>query len=479
MSLAKLIETKNEKINGGSMKKLIVSLMLIISMFAFAAESAPSATVGYVKYSNVATAGTDLNQVAVCLNNGWTNNNQIDPTSTYYNSVQKWNPVTQAYANSSYTLGMWRNTFAITTGDALVLNVKTGVTSHDLIVNGPVVTVPAYNLIVNAAAGDLNHIMLPLSKGALSTTALLGADIGSNTFCNSIQKWNNATQSYANSAYTLGAWRNVFNTYIADPLMVNMTNAKSWPSGGGKDDEVTGSDWNDAIATPKAGSRLIYTLIDDGASNFFSMADVGRIVWDAYIVARPAEIIRWNDAAQSYPFDDFGVPALSAVVDPQFFATPWLAGDVLHTRIKDETLGLENQYDFTLDADNSPTMIGFDSTFGPGTDWPTAPFNTPLPINNPSSIDDQILPSVTKLHQNYPNPFNPTTTIKFDLSSDSVVKLNVYNYSGQLVKSLVDGSMKAGFHTVNFDASNLSAGVYYYTMETASKTMTQKMVLVK
>ena len=83
------------------------------------------------------------------------------------------------------------------------------------------------------------------------------------------------------------------------------------------------------------------------------------------------------------------------------------------------------------------------------------------------------------LYEVITNPFNPTTTIKFDLSSDSVVKLNVYNYNGQLVKSLVDGSMKAGFHTVNFDASNLCAGVYYYTMETANKSMTQKMVLVK
>jgi flagellar hook assembly protein FlgD len=90
-----------------------------------------------------------------------------------------------------------------------------------------------------------------------------------------------------------------------------------------------------------------------------------------------------------------------------------------------------------------------------------------------------MVPAETKLHQNYPNPFNPTTTIKFDLNSDSVVKLNVYNYNGQLVRSLVDGSMNAGLHTVEFDASDLCAGVYYYTMEAGNSLMANKMVLVK
>ena len=63
MGLAETNKERKAKINGGSMKKMIVSMMLIISMFAFAAESAPSATVGYVKYANVTTAGTNLNFV--------------------------------------------------------------------------------------------------------------------------------------------------------------------------------------------------------------------------------------------------------------------------------------------------------------------------------------------------------------------------------------------------------------------------------
>ncbi|MBN2788902.1 MAG: T9SS type A sorting domain-containing protein, partial [Candidatus Delongbacteria bacterium] len=95
-----------------------------------------------------------------------------------------------------------------------------------------------------------------------------------------------------------------------------------------------------------------------------------------------------------------------------------------------------------------------------------------------SSIDGN-MPLETKLEQNYPNPFNPTTAINFSLATAGNVQMNVYNFSGQLVNSLVDGQMSAGYHTVNFDASNLSAGVYYYTLEADNKVMTNKMVLVK
>ena len=161
-------------------------------------------------------------------------------------------------------------------------------------------------------------------------------------------------------------------------------------------------------------------------------------------------------------------------IDMQNF-TAWGLDNVLQVLAKDENDGLkafyEIQHTWTIDdASVSPTERGFEDYFGFG--------GLPQIITNPSSIDEMV-PVETKLHQNYPNPFNPTTTIKFDIASNSNVKLSVYNYNGQLVRSLVNGQMDAGYHSVNFDASNLSAGVYYYTMETANKTMTQKMVLVK
>ncbi|NOR45095.1 MAG: T9SS type A sorting domain-containing protein, partial [Candidatus Delongbacteria bacterium] len=101
-----------------------------------------------------------------------------------------------------------------------------------------------------------------------------------------------------------------------------------------------------------------------------------------------------------------------------------------------------------------------------------------IAIDHESSIDGN-MPLETSLEQNYPNPFNPTTTINFSIVEAGNVAMNVYNFSGQLVSSLVNGTMSAGFHTVNFDASNLSAGVYYYTLEADNMTMSNKMILVK
>nr|MDA3884103.1 T9SS type A sorting domain-containing protein [Candidatus Delongbacteria bacterium] len=95
-----------------------------------------------------------------------------------------------------------------------------------------------------------------------------------------------------------------------------------------------------------------------------------------------------------------------------------------------------------------------------------------------SSIDGN-MPLETSLEQNYPNPFNPTTTINFSIAEAGNVSLNVYNFSGQLISSMVNGTMSAGYHTVNFDASNLSAGVYYYTLGANNMTMSHKMILVK
>ncbi len=96
------------------------------------------------------------------------------------------------------------------------------------------------------------------------------------------------------------------------------------------------------------------------------------------------------------------------------------------------------------------------------------------------AVDEQ--PAVVRsldLGQNYPNPFNPTTAINFTLPSAGETSLKVYNLSGELVSTLVDGQMTAGAHKVHFDGSAMASGVYFYTLENAGMTATRKMVLVK
>jgi hypothetical protein len=90
-----------------------------------------------------------------------------------------------------------------------------------------------------------------------------------------------------------------------------------------------------------------------------------------------------------------------------------------------------------------------------------------------------ILPSAFALNQNYPNPFNPETSIEYALPENGKVRLAVYNILGQEVKVLIDGRMEAGYHTVTFDGTDLSSGVYFYRLEAVDFIMTRKMVLLK
>ena len=83
------------------------------------------------------------------------------------------------------------------------------------------------------------------------------------------------------------------------------------------------------------------------------------------------------------------------------------------------------------------------------------------------------------LTQNYPNPFNPSTSISFTLPESGNVKLTVYNLLGQEIKTLVNGYKNSGVHFYNFDAKELSSGVYIYKLETKGFTQTRKMTIIK
>jgi len=89
------------------------------------------------------------------------------------------------------------------------------------------------------------------------------------------------------------------------------------------------------------------------------------------------------------------------------------------------------------------------------------------------------IPLYFSLEQNYPNPFNPATTISFNISTASHVKLAVYNVLGQTVATLVDARMNAGQQSVVFDASKLASGVYFYRLNAGDFTSVKKLMLLK
>ena len=89
------------------------------------------------------------------------------------------------------------------------------------------------------------------------------------------------------------------------------------------------------------------------------------------------------------------------------------------------------------------------------------------------------IPKNFSLGQNYPNPFNPTTDINISIRESGNVKVTVFDVSGKEVAVLVNQIMKPGIYKVDFNASNLTSGVYFYRIVSSSFTETKKMVLVK
>ena len=106
-------------------------------------------------------------------------------------------------------------------------------------------------------------------------------------------------------------------------------------------------------------------------------------------------------------------------------------------------------------------------------------FISDMTLTGAKDITDQT-PEDYTLAQNFPNPFNPTTIIKFYLKQSGKVKLDVYNIIGQKVAELVNQELTAGFHEVNFNASGLASGVYFYKLNAGDKFLSvKKMILEK
>jgi len=122
---------------------------------------------------------------------------------------------------------------------------------------------------------------------------------------------------------------------------------------------------------------------------------------------------------------------------------------------------------------NSPYLYsrGSDGGFIGDPRWATNP--------PPVGTEPEVKPMGFTLEQNYPNPFNPSTTINFSLERPDFTTLVVYNIVGQVVATLKDGFLWEGEYSVNFDASELANGVYFYELRQGQNSSINKMILLK
>jgi len=103
-----------------------------------------------------------------------------------------------------------------------------------------------------------------------------------------------------------------------------------------------------------------------------------------------------------------------------------------------------------------------------------------------SALQDKInittnnkIPDEYLLNQNYPNPFNPTTRIDFSLKENGIISLKVYDLLGRDVATLLNEQKPAGTYSVEFNATNLPSGIYFYTLTSGKFMATKKLILLK
>ena len=172
--------------------------------------------------------------------------------------------------------------------------------------------------------------------------------------------------------------------------------------------------------------------------------------------------------------------------------TPWLGGSSssgsnMDVFVDGDTLTLRVDADTDIWGSTSPTfpqditgVLGqYDSSIPYSSGYQLLP-RTLTDFGDPVSVGDENgIPTVYALDQNYPNPFNPTTKINFSLPESGMVTLKVYDILGKEVMTLVNQVMPASYHSVEFDASQLSTGIYMYRIQSNDFVSVKKMMLIK
>jgi uncharacterized delta-60 repeat protein len=256
--------------------------------------------------------------------------------------------------------------------------------------------------------------------------------------------------------------------------------------------------WTRRYSGPANGDDKVYAFAVDNSGNVFITgssyyADTG---FDYLIIKyNTSGVQQWIrtyaglgysnylDYAYSIALDDLGNSYVTG-------ATEMSTYDFDYATIKYDSDGNEkwvikyngtgelNDYANSVCVDNSGYVYvtGFSVGVGTGFDFATIKYT-----QTPSSLEEnpQNIPAVFKLYENYPNPFNPGTVISYQLPIGGNVMLKVFDVLGNEVATLVDEYKPAGSYEVEFNATNLPSGVYFYQFKAGDFVQTKKMVLMK
>ncbi|MFA7289275.1 MAG: CotH kinase family protein [Melioribacteraceae bacterium] len=213
--------------------------------------------------------------------------------------------------------------------------------------------------------------------------------------------------------------------------------------------------------------------------NYLKVWIYNRINWINSQILKSYTFIDWNDyKTKAFVYDDL-VKGNSAKLPLSVFYKSIQNSDSLKFTSDSPEISFKVLSDSVEIRISKPGKYKF---AGSGFHYNTQTSVSPLYYIESTTVDvkdEELIPTKFALQQNFPNPFNPTSTISYSLPKQAYINLTVYNILGKEVMNLVDETKGPGEYKVMFDASDLSSGIYFYTLNAGEITITKKMILVK
>ena len=312
-----------------------------------------------------------------------------------------------------------------------------------------------YGRILNATPGTVSG-----SQNTNVSAKLTNLSPGSTYHYRVVAINNTGTNAGADTSFTTANYDDTDGDGVADEIEgTGDRDGDGIPDN--EDYDPTGYFYNEETAEIISGGQISVngpgqvTIVYDGSNGYYQFTtDTTRGIYTIGVTLPPGYI--WSETS----------PVTPGAFDPTGRHNPYAFGhgEDGDTGFLSSNEGTQFYLQFDLQADD-PVIINN---------------NFPLKLEPTSIEKDQILiPTEYSLSQNFPNPFNPVTTIVYGLPGSSRINLSIYAINGQLVKTLVNEYQSTGYYTIQWDAGDLSSGIYLYRLTTDNFTITKKMMLIK